>query len=110
MEDCCRALDRVLHAGTPGEVYNIGTGHSVTNLEIIKKLLRILAGSEDLIAFVQDRPGHDRRYALDTAKISRELGWRPAVPLEEGLARTVDWYAQHSEWVEKARSGDTQVV
>ena len=106
VEDCCGALDRVLQAGTPGEVYNIGAGHSITNLEIIKKLLQILTRSEDLITFVQDRPGHDRRYALDITKISRELGWRPKVPLEEGLARTVTWYTQHPEWVEKTRSGE----
>jgi len=108
VEDFCGALDRVLQAGTPGEVYNIGAGQPITNLEIIKKLLLILRGSEDLMTFVPDRPGHDRRYALDTTKISRELGWRPAVPLEEGLARTVTWYAQHPEWVQKARSGEYQ--
>ena len=108
VEDCCAALHRVLEAGTPGEVYNLGSGQPLTNLEIIKKLLCLLDRSEDRIEFVQDRPGHDRRYGLDTRKISRELGWRPVVPLDDGLARTVEWYTQHSAWVEKARSGAYQ--
>jgi len=106
VEDHCCALDRVLEAGRPGEAYNIGLGHPVTNLEVVRRLLRLLNKSEDLIEFVMDRPGHDRRYALDTGKIRRELGWEPQVGLEEGLARTVDWYRTHTAWVEKAKSGE----
>ena len=106
VEDHCRALDRILEAGQPGEIYNIGCGRPVTNLEIVRRLLRIMGRPEDLIEFVEDRPGHDRRYALDTNKIHGELGWEPAVGLEEGLARTVEWYRTHPGWVEKAKSGE----
>jgi dTDP-glucose 4,6-dehydratase len=106
VEDHCRALERILDAGRPGEVYNVGVGKPVTNLEVVRGLLRILGQPEDLIEFVVDRPGHDRRYALDTAKITGELGWKPEVDLEEGLARTVRWYRAHPEWVAKARSGE----
>ena len=83
-----------------------GFGQPVTNLEIVRSLLRLLQRSEDLIEFVQDRPGHDRRYALDTTKISSELGWQPAVGLKEGLQYTVDWYRAHSGWMQRVRGGD----
>ncbi|MGH9351673.1 MAG: GDP-mannose 4,6-dehydratase, partial [Terriglobia bacterium] len=104
--DHCRALDRVLHSGRPGEVYNIASGQPYSNIEIVKRLLEILGKPEDLIEYVADRPGHDRRYALETAKISTELGWSPAVSLEQGLRDTVDWYRTHKEWVEKTKSGE----
>lgn len=84
VEDNCRAIDQVLHSGRPGEIYHIGFGRPVTNLEVVRSLLRILGKSEDLIEFVADRPGHDRRYALETSKIERELDWRPEVSLENG--------------------------
>jgi dTDP-glucose 4,6-dehydratase len=106
VEDNCRAIDQVLHSGRPGEIYHIGFGRPVTNLEVVRSLLRILGKSEDLIEFVADRPGHDRRYALETSKIERELGWRPEVSLEMGLVRTVEWYRAHAEWVRKAKSGE----
>ena len=106
VEDHCRALHRVLQSGRPGETYNIGFGEPVKNLEIVRSLLRVLEKPESLIEFVADRPGHDRRYALTTAKITGELGWTPAVGLQEGLARTVDWYCKNSEWVRKTKSGE----
>ena len=106
VEDHCRALDRVLDRGRPGEVYNVGLGKPAANLEIVRKLLRILEVSDDQIEFVIDRPGHDRRYAVDTSKIRRELGWEPKVDLEKGLARAVEWYRSHSDWVRKAKSGE----
>ena len=106
VEDHCRALDRVLESGRPGEVYNIGFGEPVTNLEIVRSLLRLLRQNEDAIEFVKDRPGHDRRYALDTGKIRRELGWVPAVTLEEGLKSTLDWYRTHSAWMARVRGGE----
>ena len=106
VEDHCRALDRVLDAGRPGEVYNVGLGKPATNLEIVRMVLRILEVSDDQIELVIDRPGHDRRYAVDTGKIRRELGWEPKVDLEEGLARAVKWYRSHSDWVKKAKSGE----
>ena len=104
--DHCRALDRILEGGQPGEIYNIGFGRPVTNFEIVRRLLHILGKSEDLIDFVIDRPGHDRRYALDTSKIRGELGWDPAVGLEAGLTQTVHWYGTHPAWVEKTKSGE----
>lgn len=106
VEDHCRALDRVLQAGRPGEAYNIGAGRPVSNLDVVRKVLRILNQSEELIEFVLDRPGHDRRYALDTRKIRRELGWEPCVDLDEGLKRTADWYAAHRPWVDRIKAGE----
>ena len=106
VEDHCRALDRVLECGRPGEIYNIGFGQPVTNLDIVRSLLPLLDRSQDLIEFVKDRPGHDRRYALDTGKIRDELGWQPRVRLEEGLKSTVEWYRSHSDWMEGVRGGD----
>lgn len=106
VEDHCRALDLVLEAGRPGEVYNIGGGEPVTNLAVVRRLLRALGRPESLIEFVVDRPGHDRRYALDDRKIRRELGWAPEVDLDSGINRTVEWYRSHSDWVKKTRSGE----
>ncbi len=106
VEDHCRALDRVLHSGRLGETYNVAYGHPETNLEVVRRLLRILNKPEDLIEFVADRPGHDRRYALDNAKICRELDWKPALGLQEGLALTVEWYRTHPDWVQKTKSGE----
>ena len=106
VDDHCSALDQVLRFGKLGEVYNIGFGEPVTNLEIVRKLLQILNKPDNLIEFVPDRPGHDRRYALDTGKLSRELDWRPTVGLAEGLAHTVKWYGDHTDWVLKTKSGE----
>ena len=108
VEDHCRALDRVLEAGRPGEVYNIGYGQPVANLEIVRKVLGLLNRSEDLIEYVKDRPGHDRRYALGTDKIQRELGWTPRIDLDEGLKQTVAWYRVNSGWMGRVRGGDYQ--
>jgi dTDP-glucose 4,6-dehydratase len=106
VDDHCRALDRVLHDGQPGEVYNIGFGEPAPNLQIVRKLLQILGKSQDLIEFVTDRPGHDRRYALDTRKITSQMGWKPAVDFDAGLTRTVEWYRGHLDWIQKAKSGE----
>ena len=108
VEDHCRALDRVLEGGRPGEVYNIGYGQPVANIEIIRRLLCMLGCPEGLIEYVKDRPGHDRRYALGTGKIERELGWKPAVSIDEGLKLTVEWYRAHSEWMARVRGGEYQ--
>ncbi|WP_436932545.1 dTDP-glucose 4,6-dehydratase [Halosimplex halobium] len=91
VEDNCRALDLVLQEGDPGEVYNIGSGIERTNLEVTRAILEFVGGSEDQITFVEDRAGHDQRYALDTEKIER-LGWEPEWSFEEGLKRTMDYY------------------
>ena len=106
VDDHCAALDRILRGGQPGEIYNIAAGQPVANLNLVRSLLKILGKSEDLIEFVQDRPGHDRRYALNTDKLRHQLGWRPAIELEQGLAHTVEWYRNHTDWVNKAKSGE----
>jgi dTDP-glucose 4,6-dehydratase len=115
VEDHCRALLTVLGRGRPGESYNIGGNCEKTNLEVVRTLCRLLdelrpqsphKPHEGLITFVTDRPGHDRRYAMDITKISRELGWRPRESFASGLARTVAWYLDHPEWVASVESGD----
>lgn len=108
VEDHCRALDRVLERGRPGEVYNIGYGKPVANIEIIRRLLGLVERPEDLIEYVKDRPGHDRRYALSTDKIEREVGWKPAVNIDDGLKLTVEWYRAHSDWMGRVRAGEYQ--
>ncbi len=105
VEDHCRALDLVLRKGTPGEIYNIGGCNEMANLELVRLLVDKLNVSRDLITFVQDRPGHDRRYAIDAGKIMDELGWKPSVSFAEGLGHTVDWYLENRSWWETIRSG-----
>ena len=100
-----RAVLMALERGRPGEVYNIGSGYEKTNLEVVREVLRILGKPESLIQFVKDRPGHDRRYAIDSSKIRRELGWQPEVGFEQGLRRTVEWYLSNPEWVDQASGG-----
>jgi len=103
--DHCAALDLVLRRGRPGEVYNVGGDNELPNLELVRTLLRLLDRPESLIAFVADRPGHDRRYAIDASKIRHELGWAPAHRFADGLAATVRWYQDNRAWWEKIRSG-----
>jgi len=104
--DHCRALDVVIQKGQPGEIYNIGSGNEKTNLELIRKLLELLDKPQGLIQFVTDRPAHDRRYALDCAKIATELGWKPAFPFEKALSATVDWYLKNESWWLSIKSGE----
>jgi dTDP-glucose 4,6-dehydratase len=104
VRDHCAAIELVRRRGRPGEVYNVGGRCEKSNLELTGALLRLLGRPRSLVRFVADRPGHDRRYAIDCAKIRAELGWRPAVPFEEGLRETVAWYEQHGEWVARARA------
>ena len=106
VEDHCAAIDRVLRSGKPGEVYNVGGHNERRNLDVVKTVLSCLGKPESLIAFVEDRKGHDLRYAIDPAKIERELGWRPRVSFEEGIRRTVDWYLSHRDWWEPILSGE----
>lgn len=108
VEDHCRAIDAVLQKGKIGEIYNIGSGKPVPNIGIVRSLLKLLDKPEGLIEFVQDRPGHDRRYALDDSKIRRELGWSPVADLDNGLKHTVEWYRSHMDWVHQAKSGEYQ--
>jgi dTDP-glucose 4,6-dehydratase len=106
VEDHCSALERVLHDGRVGEVYNIGADEERTNLEITQEILQKLNKDADLIRHVQDRPGHDRRYAIDSSKIQRELGWRPETSFTEGMVRTIDWYISNESWWKKIKSGE----
>lgn len=92
VSDHCSAIDLVLHKGLPGEVYNIGGNNEKTNIEIVKMIIRLLGKSEELIEFVQDRPGHDQRYAIDNTKITRELKWKPTYSFDVGIKETIDWY------------------
>ena len=104
--DHCRALDIVLQRGNPGETYNIGANQEKTNLELIHSLLDIMNKPQSLVTFVADRPGHDRRYALDVGKITRELDWKPIYSFEEALSATMDWYVNHEFWWRKIKSGE----
>ena len=105
VEDHCRALELVLEKGKPGEIYNVGGEAERTNLEMTKTILRILDKPESLMQYVADRPGHDRRYAIDFSKIEKEMGWRPRYGLEEGLCRTVRWYVEQESWWRRIKSG-----
>ncbi|MBI4435679.1 dTDP-glucose 4,6-dehydratase [Candidatus Uhrbacteria bacterium] len=104
-EDHCRAIDLIARKGNLGEVYNIGTGFRVPNLDVTKKLLQLTGRGTDAIEYVKDRPGHDRRYAINSNKLRAELGWEPQVSFEEGLAQTVEWYKRNREWVDRCRTG-----
>ena len=108
VEDHCRAIDMIIHKGRVGEVYNIGGHNERTNLQVVKTVLKELGKSEDLITYVTDRPGHDRRYAIDPAKIHAELGWEPLTLFDEGIKKTVKWYLENREWWEHIISGDYQ--
>lgn len=101
VEDHCEALDAILRRGKPGESYCIGGNAEKTNLEIAKLICQLTGNSEQLIEFVADRPGHDRRYAMNFSKIMRELGWRPRVSFEQGMKQTVEWYKNNVEWWKK---------
>jgi len=104
--DHCRALDLVLQKGKPGEIYNIAANQEKTNLELIHRLLDVMDKPQSLIKFVADRPGHDRRYALDITKITRELGWQPIYSFGGALTATVNWYLDHESWWRQIKSGD----
>ena len=105
VDDNCAGIDAVLRKGALGEVYNIGGGNEVKNLALTRQILKLLGKSPELIRFVSDRPGHDRRYAIDCVKL-QTLGWRPATPFATGLERTVSWYRDNPGWWRKIKSGE----
>ena len=104
----CRAIGTVLRHGQPGEVYNIGGNNEWYNIDIVKKVLSILGKPESLIAYVKDRPGHDRRYAIDASKIKRELDWEPSMTFEQGIENTVKWYLDNEQWWRKLQKKHEQ--
>ncbi|MGB9629753.1 MAG: dTDP-glucose 4,6-dehydratase [Thermodesulfobacteriota bacterium] len=106
VEDHCRALDVVLHHGKEGEIYNIGGQSERPNLVVAQTILDQLGKPHSLIRHVTDRPGHDRRYAIDFSKIRRELGWKPTLSFEEGIRLTIEWYQTHQEWWRKIKTGE----
>jgi len=106
VEDHCRGIRAVLNHGREGEIYNIGGNCSLPNLEVVRRILRVTGKPDSLIEYVPDRPGHDRRYALSSQKLMHEAGWAPRVAFDEGLARTVEWYRGHMDWVARVRSGE----
>ncbi|MHB1050441.1 MAG: dTDP-glucose 4,6-dehydratase [Bacteroidota bacterium] len=106
VEDHCSALDVVLHKGTVGDVYNIGGKNEWKNIDIVKLVLKEIGKPESLITFVKDRPGHDKRYAIDAAKIEKELGWTPAHQFESGIKKTIRWYLENKQWWERITTGE----
>jgi dTDP-glucose 4,6-dehydratase len=105
VSDNCRALDLIINVGVPGEVYNIGGGNHVKNADLTRRILQLLGKPESLIRHVADRPGHDRRYSLDTTKL-QSIGWKPRVAFEQGLAETVAWYQQNAWWWRPIKEAD----
>lgn len=116
VKDHALAIDKVFHRGKSGETYNIGGFNEWRNIDLVKLLCKLMdeklgrtnGYSEKLITYVKDRPGHDRRYAIDASKINRELGWQPSVTFEEGLSETIDWYLANTQWLENVTSGQYQ--
>lgn len=108
VEDHCRAVDLILHKGRIGEVYNVGGHNEMRNIDIVRIILRQLGKSEDLITFVEDRKGHDLRYAIDPHKISSELGWLPETTFEEGIKKTIKWYLDNESWWQEIIDGEYQ--
>jgi dTDP-glucose 4,6-dehydratase len=116
VKDHATAIDTVFHRGKIHDTYNIGGFNEWKNIDLVRLLIRLMdeklgrapGTSESLITFVKDRPGHDLRYAIDASKISRELGWHPSVTFEEGLAQTIDWYLENTEWLNNVTSGAYQ--
>ena len=109
VEDHCKALDLILHKGKVGETYFIGgLTEDIPNIKVVRKILKIMGKDESYIEYVKDRPGHDRRYAIDWSKIHRELSWKPEVDFDTGLKLTVDWYLKNQDWWKKIKSGEYQ--
>ena len=108
VDDHCSAIQSVLEKGQAGEVYNIGGSRALPNIEVVKKILAATGRTEALLSYVTDRPGHDRRYAITTAKLEAATGWKATMDFEQGLTATVDWYKSNQPWVDRVRSGEYQ--
>jgi len=108
VDDHCAAIDLVLHRGRDGEVYNIGGNTELKNIDVVRLIIKNLGKPESLISFVKDRPGHDRRYAIDASKIEGDLGWRPRRTFDEGIVETIEWYRRNETWWKRIISGEYQ--
>ena len=108
VEDHCKAIDLILQCGRVGEVYNIGGHNEMANIDIVKLVCQVLGKPDSLISYVKDRKGHDRRYAIDPAKIHEELGWLPETKFADGIKKTIEWYLAHKDWWEEIISGEYQ--
>ena len=108
VEDHCAAIDAILHKGTVGEIYNIGGHNERTNLDVVKTILHELDKPEELIEYVGDRKGHDRRYAIDPTKMNETLGWLPTTKFDDGIKQTIKWYLEHKDWWQNIISGEYQ--
>jgi dTDP-glucose 4,6-dehydratase len=106
--DHCSAIDMVLRKAESGSIYNVGGNHDVPNIDIVRKVLEIVGKPESLITYVKDRPGHDRRYAMDSSRIQKDLGWEPGHTFDEALEATVKWYLDNRQWWESVKSGKYQ--
>jgi dTDP-glucose 4,6-dehydratase len=104
-EDNCEAIDMVLHKGRIGEIYNIGSKNELTNIYVIKEILKYLTKKESLITYVKDRPGHDRKYSLSMNKIKKQLGWQPKTSFAKGIKKTIQWYQKNKKWLESTQTG-----
>mgnify|MGYP000955165614 FL=1 len=105
VDDHCAAIDAIVRRGDAGEIYNVGGHNERSNIDVVRTILRLLGKEEELISYVEDRKGHDRRYAIDPAKIGRDLGWQPETSFEDGIRSTIRWYEEHQEWWEDIVSG-----
>jgi len=106
--DHCTAIWKVLTQAEPGRIYNVGGNNEKTNLEVVGLILDRLGKDDSLVKYVKDRPGHDRRYAIDSSRIMSELGWTPSVCFEDGMAKTIDWYLANEKWLSEVVSGQYQ--
>jgi len=106
VKDHCEAIDIIIHRGKEGEIYNIGGENERANIDVVRMILRELGKPESLIRFVKDRPGHDRRYALDISRMKKEFGWSPKISFEEGLKSTIKWYLENRSWWEEIINGE----
>jgi dTDP-glucose 4,6-dehydratase len=104
VEDCAQAILRLLYEGKSGEIYNVGSNEERRNIDVVRKVIQRLGKDDGAVEFVADRPGHDFRYAVDTAKIQSHTGWRPLVTFDEGIERTVSWYVENKEWLLKKKA------
>ena len=106
VKDHCRAVDMILRNGKIGEIYNIGGNSEMSNIEIVKTILDILGKPDSLITYVKDRPGHDRRYAINSEKLQNQLGWKPKTNFSEGIQKTIKWYCENPDWLKRIQTGE----